>query len=73
MSEQSESYKGREIAIKTQDNGPQLYIDGERIVIRYDVDAGVYASGYHAYQSIMDLAKALIDDPSIDFSNRPNT
>jgi hypothetical protein len=73
MSQQSETYKGREITIKTQDNGPQLYIDGAHIEIAHDEDADTYASGYHAYQSVRDLAKALIDDPSTGFSDKPGT
>ena len=64
MSEKKETYKGRQIIIKTDVKGEQLYIGGKRIDTYLDKASGRYNTSHlpHAeFQSLMDLARNVID------------
>lgn len=65
MTEQRETYKGREIVIRTENGEPQLIIDGERVMATCDREGdvwGTYRLGYREFASAIDLGKALVDE-----------
>lgn len=64
MPEKRETYKGKEIVVRTRVNGPQMTIDQKEVVISYDEHTGRYATHflpYTDYLSVMNLAKHLIE------------
>lgn len=83
MGEERETYKGREIVIKTEEGRlalaeegiekkPELYIDGKHIDTMRE-PSGIYRAVNYAYapsRSIKDIAKKLIDYEEVTSSGR---
>lgn len=64
MPEERQSYKNREILIKTDDGEPQLLISGKQIDVARDAASGRYSTyylPYEDYETIEELAIDVID------------
>ena len=64
-----ETYKGKKIEFKSDEKEPKLIIDGKDIPCSIDVETKKYFSysliPYTTFNSIMDLAKALVEENKV--------
>lgn len=59
-----EIYQKKKITIKIEKNRPELYLEGKHVRTHYDEGSDVYITNhipYKVFQSLTELAKAMVD------------